>query len=172
MGFFKARTINWLGALVVAFGTAAGPADAQDIDPATLEQSRKILELTNTLAMGEQMLSLLMPQITNLVAKANPQRGDEVAQLIRQHLEPSLRKALPELLDECAKVYARHFTFAELTELTQFYGTPLGQKVIQSQSALMLELNQVGQHWGMGAAQRALQELAPIFKERGLQVPI
>ncbi len=168
----KSRTAKWVGALVIALGTAGGPAYAQDTDPKALELSRKILELTNTLAMGEQMLTMLMPQITDLVAKANPERGDEVGQLIQQYLEPSPREALPELFDECAKVYARHFAVAELTELTEFYGTPLGQKLIQSQSALMLDLNQVGQRWGMVAAQRAMQKLVPIFKERGLQVPI
>ena len=49
---------------------------------------------------------------------------------------------LPELLDDCAKVYARHFTAEELTELAAFYGTPLGQKLIATQPVLIAELNQ------------------------------
>jgi uncharacterized protein len=165
------RALGLFAALIIAC-SAGISAHAQDIDPKALEQSRKILELTNTRAMGEQMLTLLLPQIVNLVVKANPSKGDEVRALMEQYFEPSLREALPELFDECATVYARHFTADELTELAAFYGTPLGQKLISAQSALMVDLNQVGQKWGITAAQRALKKLAPVFKERGLQVPI
>ena len=167
-----AWVMRCLGSLLVAGLMTASAAQAQSVDPAALEQSRKILELTNSQAMGEQLLSLLIPQVTDLVIKANPERGPEVRELVQKYFGPSLREALPELLDSCAEVYARHFTTEELTALTEFYGTPLGQKLIASQSALILELNQVGQQWGAVAAQRALKKMVPIFQERGLQVPI
>ncbi len=169
------RTLRSLGCivtLVIACCTAGVGAHAQDVDPKALEQARKILELTNARATAEQMLSLLLPRLVDLVVRANPNKEAEVRGLVDQYFEPSLREGLPELLDDSAKVYARHFTQQELTELAAFYGTPLGQKLISAQSsALMVELDQVGKKWGIAAAQRALKKLAPIFQQRGLKVP-
>jgi uncharacterized protein len=171
MGPLIMRGMQLVCALVIACNVAALPAAAQDVDPKALEQSRKILELTNTQALGEQVLSMLLPQIVNLVAQANPSKEAEVRQLVDEYFEPSLRESLPELLDECAVVYARHFTVEELNELAAFYATPLGQKLIKTQPQLLVDLNQVGQKWGLIAAQRAMEKLAPILRERGLHAP-
>jgi hypothetical protein len=165
------RGIGLIGFLVIGWHVAIASAHAQEVDPKALEQSRRILELTNTQALGEQMLTMIIPQIVDLVAAANPSKEAEVRQLMKEYFEPSLREAIPELMDDCARVYARHFTAEELSELTAFYGTPLGKKLIATLPQVMVDLNQVGQKWGFTAAQRALQKLAPILRERGLQVP-
>lgn len=165
------RAIGLIGVLVVGWHVAVAPAQAQEVDPKALEQSRRILELTNTQALGEQMLTMIMPQIMDLVAAANPSKEAEVRQLMDEYFEPSLREAIPELMDDCAQVYARHFTAEELAELAEFYGTPLGKKLIATLPQVMVDLNAVGQKWGFTAAQRAMEKLAPVLRERGLQAP-
>ena len=156
-------------ALTVLLGTSL--AKAQEIDPQALELSRKIAALTNAQATGDQVLSLIMPQLTELVVRANPGKEAEARSIMDQKVAPAMREMLPEMVEMTAQIYARHFSVDELTQLTEFYGTPLGQKLIQTQPALIAEAGQAGQQWAIKVMQKVLQDLAPEFQQRGLQVP-
>jgi uncharacterized protein len=156
-------------ALTVLLGTSL--ARAQQVDPQALELSRKIAALTNAQATGDQVLSLIMPQLTELVVRANPGKEAGARTIMDQKVAPAMREMLPEMVEMTAQIYARHFTVEELTQLTGFYGTPLGQKLIQTQPALIAEAGQAGQQWAIKVMQKVLQDLAPEFQQRGLQVP-
>jgi uncharacterized protein len=156
-------------ALTVLLGTSL--ARAQQVDPEALELSRKIAALTNAQATGDQVLSLIMPQLTELVVRANPGKEAEARTMMDQKVAPAMREMLPEMVEMTAQIYARHFTVEELTQLTEFYGTPLGQKLIQTQPALIAEAGQAGQQWAIKVMQKVLQDFAPEFQQRGLQVP-
>ena len=156
-------------ALTVVLGTSL--ARAQEIDPQALDLSRKIAALTNAQATGDQVLSLIMPQLTELVVRANPGKEAEARTIMDQKVAPAMREMLPEMVEMTAQIYARHFTVEELTQLTEFYGTALGQKLIQTQPALVAEAGQAGQQWAIKVMQKVLQDLAPEFQQRGLQVP-
>jgi hypothetical protein len=52
-----------------------------------------------------------------------------------------------------------------------FHKTPTGQKFIERQPALLIELNQAGQAFGQRAAINALRTIAPKLKEQGIDVP-
>ena len=156
-------------ALTVLLGT--GVAKAQAIDPQALDLSRKIAALTNAQATGDQVLSLIVPQLTELVVRANPGKEAEARAIMDQKVAPAMREMLPEMVEMTAQIYARHFTVQELTQLTEFYGTSLGQKLIQTQTALIAEAGQAGQQWAIKVMQKVLQDLATEFQQRGLQVP-
>jgi hypothetical protein len=155
--------------LTILLGTSL--AKAQQIDPQALDLSRKIAALTNAQATGDQVLSLIMPQLTELVVRANPGKEAEARTIMDQKVAPAMREMLPEMVELTAQIYARHFTVEELTQLTEFYGTPLGRKLIATQPALITEAGQAGQQWAIKVMQKVLQDLAPEFQQRGLQVP-
>ena len=150
---------------------SASMAKAQDVDPQALELSRKIAALTNAQAAGDQVLSMIMPKLTELVVRANPGMEAQARDLMDSEVTPAMRELLPEMVELTAQIYARHFTVDELTQLTDFYGTPLGQKLIQTQPALIAEAGQAGQQWAVKVIQKVLKDLQPEFQKRGLQVP-
>jgi hypothetical protein len=150
---------------------SASMAKAQDVDPQALELSRKIAALTNAQATGDQVLSMIMPKLTELVVRANPGMEAQARDLMDSEVTPAMRELLPEMVELTAQIYARHFTVDELTQLTDFYGTPLGQKLIQTQPALIAEAGQAGQQWAVKVIQKVLKDLQPEFQKRGLQVP-
>ncbi|HEY3148837.1 MAG TPA: DUF2059 domain-containing protein [Dongiaceae bacterium] len=150
---------------------SASMAKAQDVDPQALELSRKIAALTNAQATGDQVLSMIMPKLTELVGRANPGMEAQARDLMDSEVTPAMRELLPEMVELTAQIYARHFTVDELTQLTDFYGTPLGQKLIQTQPALIAEAGQAGQQWAVKVIQKVLKDLQPEFQKRGLQVP-
>lgn len=50
----------------------------------------------------------------------------------------------PETIKQLAQLYAQYFTLDEMQELINFYKTPLGQKLIKSNSEIMLKSQQIG----------------------------
>lgn len=163
--------LRFVTALALTVVLGANLAKAQEADPQALDSSRKIAALTNAQSTGDQVLSLIMPQLTELVVRANPGKEAEARTIMDQKIAPAMREMLPEMVEMTAQIYARHFTVEELTQLTEFYGTPLGQKLIQTQPALVAEAGQAGQQWAIKVMQKVLQDLAPEFQQRGLQVP-
>jgi|SoiMethySBSTD1v2_1073268.scaffolds.fasta_scaffold731537_2 hypothetical protein len=163
------RLIAAIGILICA---NFAPALAQDVDPEALAVSRKLAELTGMADIGDQMISMMAPQISTLVARANPGKEAEAAELFDKIMIPAMREALPEMVDGAAKIYARHFTATELTDLVAFYETPLGRKLIASQPTLLAEAGQMGQQWAASVTQKVFRQYAPEFQKRGLQLPI
>lgn len=50
----------------------------------------------------------------------------------------------PETIKQLAQLYAQYFTLDEMQELINFYKTPLGQKLIKSNSEIMIKSQQIG----------------------------
>ena len=53
-----------------------------------------------------------------------------------------------ELTDQIAAIYARHFSVAELHEITTFYQSPAGQKLIGEHAAIARETMAAGREFG------------------------
>jgi hypothetical protein len=64
-----------------------------------------------------------------------------------------------ELLDMIVPIYARHFTTQDIKDLTAWYQSPLGQKFVASQPAIMRESMDAGVAWGRKIGEKAAQEI-------------
>jgi hypothetical protein len=62
-------------------------------------------------------------------------------------------------------LYAKHFTDEEIRQLVAFYRSPVGQKLVREQPALLQEGIAAGQVWGQQATARVMLRL----KEKGYQ---
>ena len=69
-------------------------------------------------------------------------------------------KLMDELIDEIVPLYARHFTVAEINQLSAFYKTPVGQKMIATMPAVMNEAMQISQKVMMPRVQIAIEKIA------------
>jgi uncharacterized protein len=158
--------------LVIVGGLWSLPAEAQEVSPESLAASRELMALTQSDRILDQFLVMFTPQVSALIEKANPEKGPLVRKIMEELMLPEMRKQIPEAIDDVAKVYTRHFSLEELNELIAFYKTPIGQKFVDRQSVLMIDLSQAGQEWGQRATLKALRNLAPKLKEQGIEVPI
>jgi len=55
--------------------------------------------------------------------------------------------------------YDRYYTHEEIKGLIQFYGTPLGQKMISVLPKLTGELQEAGRKWGEGLGRNSMREV-------------
>jgi hypothetical protein len=73
--------------------------------------------------------------------------------------EGRLAKEAPLLVDSIAAVYAHKFSVRELQEITAFYNSPIGRKLVQSQPAIIAESSAIGQRWGARIGEEVAKSL-------------
>jgi len=72
-----------------------------------------------------------------------------------------------ELVDASARIYASHFTEAELKQILAFYQTPLGRKVIQEEPKALDESIANAGNWGNNLSQEIADKMRVEMKKRG-----
>ena len=175
----KRRSASWrkasatfAGALFVAALWVAGPqsALAQDKSGAVL-RAEELMDLMGTEELARQIVGPTMDQIADIITHANPDQGHLIRYLLKKHLAPEMENRLPEFVGLSARLYAEHFTEAELEELIVFYQTPVGQKVIAKLPILQQQAMQLGGLWAERVAMDAYEKFLPVLKEYELQEP-
>jgi hypothetical protein len=158
-----------VAAVALAMPGAAGAQDAAD--PAALAKAKELLQVSNLIAMRDQMVSLVEVQIAALMLDANPGQEDKVNRAVTEVIRPALKRRIPEYLDLAAGVYAGHFTRAELDQLVAFYKSPLGQKLVREQSELVPDMTKMSKDWINRVGNEVLKDAANDFAKRGLKAP-
>lgn len=122
--------------------------------PTTKEQDiRKLLDLTGTREMVEQMKTLMVAQV---------QQGAEG--LSTEMVQELLAAMKPEdLIESMIPVYEQHFTAAEIKQLLAFYQSPVGKKVITEMPEIMKQSSERGIAWG----EKAVDEVVTRWKKEG-----
>jgi hypothetical protein len=158
-----------IAALALAIPGASGAQNAAD--PVALAKAKALLQVSNLIAMRDQMVSLVEVQIAALMLDANPGQEDKVNRAVTEVIRPALKRRIPEYLDLAAGVYADHFTRAELDQLVSFYKSPLGQKLVREQSDLIPAMTQMSKDWVNRVGNEVLKDAADDFGRRGLKAP-
>jgi hypothetical protein len=86
-----------------------------------------------SMEIAEQMIQEKMPDATPELKKQFREMLDEVMQ---QSLGPAV---INEMLEATIPVYQRHLTKADLDAMVAFYASPVGQKILHEQPAMVQE---------------------------------
>lgn len=155
----------------VAFAFAA-PALAQapkPVDPAALAQAKVFLEKSGSAAVGQQMAGALLNAQKATLEQANPGKTAEINEVIGL-MQAEFAKQLPPMIDAIAAVYAQHFTAAELTQVTAFYDSPVGRKMVKEMPQILSESMTVAQTFGQKIAMEVMIKLQPELEKRKLKM--
>jgi hypothetical protein len=113
-------------------------------DGAKIADIHRLLELTGTKDMVNQMKSVMIAQFRQNAPGMPPAMFDEMmTELKAEDLEESM---IP--------VYANHFSGDDIKHLIAFYQSPFGRKVMREMPQIITESNEVGIHWGQGVVTR------------------
>lgn len=132
-----------LAILVCATMAAPVPsAIAQELAPEHLALARRYIDATDRGAIyevtivqtGVQTLQTLLPQ--------NPDVAEEIADAIAVVIT-DYRDEKGTLLDQFARLYALQFTVEELQEIVDFYESPVGQKLAQTNVSINADVQRV-----------------------------
>jgi len=141
------------------------PAAQSAPDAATLAAANEMLVSMNYRAVAQgmfgqmrQAMPAMMKQGATASINGNPKMDAAQKKAALEKMDKELPKAaaaidgiftdpvvLDEMMQETAKLYARHFTVKELHEIAAFYKTPVGAKMLATMPQLTGESMQMSQ---------------------------
>jgi hypothetical protein len=138
--------------------TLCAPARAQASDPALSAEIEKLLVVTDVAANGARLATTLGNQLIDTMRRQQPQVPPRVGEIIKEVLSAEFAQAFkdPMVHGTLVRIYAEHFTRAEISALLEFYSTELGRKMITVTPLLADEGGAAGQQWAMANMPRIL----------------
>lgn len=129
------------------------------LDPTKEADIRKLLMLTGTDKLVNQMLDSMEESIRPLMTSSLP-AGEYRGKLVELFFEKFHSKAAGQQIIEMAiPAYAQYYTDDEVKQLIAFYETPLGQKTVEVTPQLMAAMQKGGQEWGENLGQECMIEV-------------
>lgn len=162
------RTLrSGLCAAVALAGLMATPALAQEISPSHLAAAREAVDAIDTTEQFDQILLNAATQIKAELIVNNPDLQSKISEMVDDSAI-ALAPRRADLENEIATVYAKMFTEQELREISQFYNSEAGRKLIRQGPQATREMMAAADIWTNGivrdlrnSAQEGMQRLAP-----------
>jgi uncharacterized protein len=165
------RIIRALAALaVVGFLTPAlaqqPPTAAQQPSTNAILLAREIIFAKGGNRIYEPVIAEVIDRAKGVLVQTNPMLSrdlNEVAAKVRSDSAPRVG----EILSEVAKMYAARFTERELKDALAFYKSPLGQKIIVQEPAILDASVAFAQDWVSRFSEQVLAQMRNEMKKRG-----
>ena len=141
---------GFAGAALAAWVLLAPAVTGAQVSPEKEAAIREVVRVTGGASLGAQVSASLLQQLK----PAFPQVPAEVWSELEKGLDPA------EMVDLVVPIYARHFSLEELNALLEFYGSPMGKKLIQEMPAITQESMAMGGEWGRRKVQELIERLA------------
>jgi len=109
-----------------------------------------LMELTGAAAVGQQVSVATAGQVIDALRKEHPDfppRVFEIAQEVSADFLADSFNGPDGMLEQLVAVYARHLSHDEILALTEFYESPVGQRVISELPQIVNESMAVGTAW-------------------------
>jgi uncharacterized protein len=153
-----------LAALVVALGAILGvAANAQDaqppeanslqnimeaeIAPERLALAMKLVEISGTTRIFDEVLPSIAEDSKNRFIRANPQMQLGIIAIV-DRIAVQMVSRRPELDQYLARVWASGFSDEEMQELVDFYSTNVGKKFSNALPQVLAVQTAAAQEWG------------------------
>ncbi len=139
------------------------------IGPERIAAAKALLEATGAAKQFDAVVPVITQQLEAAFTKLKPEHAAEIKEAFGRIPEKfSSRKQ--ELLDQIAVLYAQQLTAAELNEMTDFYKSPAGRKLVGVQGTLVQQSMVLGKAWGQKIGLEIQQEIRSELKQRGIEL--
>ena len=156
-----------MAALIVSAVTGiARPALAADPSPASILIAKQIVQIKGADTMFEPMIRGVVEKVKDVFMQTNFMWGkdlNEVAAIVNKDYASRIN----EVLDTTARIYASHFTEAELKNILAFYQSPLGKKLIVEEPKALDESMVSAGKWADSLSEEVMAKMRAEMKKRG-----
>jgi uncharacterized protein len=143
---------------------AAAAAPAEKVDPAKEAAIRHLMDLTQTSKMGDSLTSYVTNQVRQALSQAIA--PDRLAKLMDGFSQKMVTAAPPGgVTDAVIPIYARAFSMEDIQEITRFYESPLGQRMVNALPQVTRESEELGMQMQQKGAMNVLQEMSSDYPE-------
>lgn len=160
-----------LAALIVlaCIGTAR-PALAQTPtappSAAAILLAKQIIVLKGIDKLFHPLVRGVIEKVKNQFMQTNFMWGKDLNEVAAE-LEKEYAPRESELVDETARIYASHFTEAELKQILTFYQSPLGRKMVAQEPKAFDESMANAGSWGDKLSEEIIDKMRAEMKKRG-----
>ncbi len=159
-----------LAALTAVLLNALAPAYAEEVEGAHLAAARELIAVIGGAEMYGQMIDVSLAQTWPAIEKQNPNLSKKDLDLAKKELSVALREEVEFLVDETAKIYARHLTVGEMQASIAFYKSPEGKAMLSKLPVIMGEAMELGSRYGAKVSESALERARQRLKEQGVEI--
>jgi uncharacterized protein len=153
-------------AVALALTGFSSIAGAQQTSIAAIQTAKEVVKITGATALFTPLIPGVVEQAKNLFLQQNPALAKDLNEIAVQ-MRADLAPRMEELNAEVAKLYAAHFTEAELKELLAFYKTPVGMKLLTEQPKVGEEGLKFAQDWANQLSDQVIGRMREELKKRG-----
>jgi uncharacterized protein len=164
----RARAGARFAALAVALAmlVCAGSATAQQPTPSTLAAAKELIETKGALGMFDPLIPGVIESVKNTLLRTSPQLSKDLNEVSAQ-LRAEYAPKRADVSNEVARAYAEQFTEKELKDLTAFFKTPLGKKVLEAEPrAVELSMTRV-QAWSERLSEEMFGRFRAEMRKKG-----
>jgi hypothetical protein len=142
----------------------AAAAPAEKVDPAKEAAIRHLMDVTQTSKMGDSLTSYVTNQVRQALSQAIP--PDRLAKLMDGFSQKMVTAAPPGgVTDAVIPIYARAFSMEDIQAITQFYESPLGQRMVNALPQVTRESEELGMQLQQKGAMNVLQDMSSDYPE-------
>ncbi|MDB5550531.1 MAG: hypothetical protein JWL86_515 [Rhizobium sp.] len=138
-------------AIIVAGLGATAVRAADGVTPEQLKAARATIAAVGATTKFDVILPTIAEQLKQQLIQATPNFEPIINEVVDgKAIEFAKRRT--DLENEAAKVYATSFTLEELNQITAFYTSPAGKKLIANGPIALRELNKAADIWATGVS--------------------
>jgi hypothetical protein len=156
-----------LAALVLAWlGLVAGGAAAQQPSASAIATAKELLVVKGATNMFDPLIPGMIESAKNTFLPTNPglfKEFNEVSAKLRAELAPKRE----EVIGQIARLYAQHFTEAEMKEAIAFYKTPTGKKFVSQEPAVIDQGLKDAEQWAKTMSTEVMARFRAEMKKKG-----
>lgn len=145
---------------------AQAPAQRPAPSPASILIAKQILEIKGANEIYQPLVRGVIEKAKNQFMQTNfmwSKDLNEVAAKLQKDFAPKVN----ELVDTSARIYASHFTEAELRDLLTFYQSPVGRKAIVEEAKALDESMAYAGEFGDSFSDEIIARMRDEMKKRG-----
>jgi hypothetical protein len=156
-----------LSAIAFAQPAAAqGAAPAAAPTPAAMLIAKQIVDLKDVKDVFQPIVRGVVQKTRDMFMQTNFMWGkdlNEIAANLQKEYDPRVN----ELVDASARIYAMHFSEAELKQLLAFYQSPIGQKALVEEPKVLDESMINAGTWATNLSTNVIDRFRDEMKKRG-----
>src|SRR5580658_2694887 len=145
---------------------AQAPAQRPAPTPAAILIAKQILEIKGVGAMFQPLVRGVIEKAKNQFMQTNFMYAKDLNEIAAK-LERDYAPKVNEVVDASARIYASHFTEAELKELLTFYQSPVGRKAIVEEAKALDESLAYAGEFGDNFSGEVIARMREEMKKRG-----
>jgi uncharacterized protein len=144
-------------------------AQAQQPSANSILLAREIINVKGAAKMYDPVIVEVVDRTTGILMQTNPtlyKDLDEVATRLRKEYAPRVS----ELLNEVARLYASRFSETELRDVLAFYKSPVGQKIIVQEPAILDQSITFSDGWASRFSEEVIAKIRAEMRRKGHQL--